>query len=78
MKIKTTVRGKDGANFVLLFCVQQRSDKRHRSSDKSAHRIKRKYYENYENTSFVDTKLEVSVDILTFFTSLPFCCYSQL
>lgn len=66
MKIKTVHR-KDGTNY-SLFCVQQRSDKRYQSSDKSARRIKRKYYENHENTScFVYTELEVSVDILPFF-----------
>ena len=69
MKIKTVHR-KDGTNY-SLFCVQQRSDKRYQSSDKSARRIKRKYYENHENTScFVYTELEVSVDILPFFYKL--------
>ena len=51
MKIKTTAHRKVGTNLVMLFSVQQRSDKIHRSSDKSTRRIKRKYYENHENTS---------------------------
>ena len=61
-KIKTTVHRKYITNFVMSFCVHQRSDKRFWKSDKSARSIKRKYYENHENTScFVNTEWEVSV-----------------